>query len=92
MDAVDDEIRKNQLRLNKLNGETSLEKISNISGAEMEATQNDTADAKATPVVAPTGVVANMQNIDNSSSSVVKTTNMNNHIDRTSMAAFAPAY
>ena len=66
--------------------------FSNVSGAEMEATQNDIADAKATPVVAPTGVVANMQNIDNSSSSVVKTTNMNNHIDRTSMAAFAPAY
>lgn len=79
--AVDLAIQKNQERINRLN---------NITGAEMEATQDDTADAKATPVEVPAGVVSNMQNIDNSSSSVVKTTNMNNHIDRTSMAAFAP--
>jgi len=87
--TVDLAIQKNQERLNRLN---NIVQEPNTTGAEMEATQDDTADAKATPAVVPTGVVSNMQNIDNSSSSVVKTTNMNNHIDRTSMAAFAPGY
>ena len=70
----------------------SFRKISNTTGAEMDAIQTDTADVKASPAVIPSGVVANMQSIDNSTSSVVKTTNMNNHIDRTSIAAAAPAY
>ena len=91
---IDAEIEANARRKSAatLGGFSYMMPMGVSTGAQMEAIQNDTANSKATPVVAPTGIVASMQNIDNSSSSVVKTTNMNNHVDRTSMAAFAPAY
>ena len=60
-------------------------------GAQMEAIQNDTANSKVAPASNAPAVVASMQNIDNSSSSIVKTTNMNNHVDRTTMAAYLSA-